>query len=266
MPRRRRTSPKISLFAFQDIITSVTGIMVLITLLLALELLQRKEESPPVKTAEITEQIESSVEENRQQIEDLKQQLKQQGQQAVELARVDPTHLSRQITDTTRLTEAMQQELEELEQQQDATANRQQQAEQDLDQREESKSLEQLLQEIAEHREKIEKITQSNRMIFNPDAGENKTPWLVEVQGNQIQTAPVGQAQRPEVFADVGEFRRWVSGRNPSREYFVLLVKPAGIDAFDDIRTFLQSKRFDVGYDVLAADQNAIDPETGTAP
>ena len=52
MSRRRRnhTTAAFSLFAFQDIITSVTGVMIMITLLLAVELVNRVEQSPAVQT------------------------------------------------------------------------------------------------------------------------------------------------------------------------------------------------------------------------
>ena len=43
MSRRGRSGPAISLFSFQDIITSVTAIVTVIALLLALDLVQRKQ-------------------------------------------------------------------------------------------------------------------------------------------------------------------------------------------------------------------------------
>ena len=62
MSRRRRRSAPFSLFAFQDIITSVTGIMLVITMLLALELLERTDVAPPQATAAISKDLERSNE------------------------------------------------------------------------------------------------------------------------------------------------------------------------------------------------------------
>ena len=42
MSRRRNNQPTISLFSFQDIITSVTAILILVVLILTLELISRK--------------------------------------------------------------------------------------------------------------------------------------------------------------------------------------------------------------------------------
>jgi len=47
----RRVRIKVSLFAFQDIITSVTGVIVLVTLLSSLELVHRKAEPVPSSQA-----------------------------------------------------------------------------------------------------------------------------------------------------------------------------------------------------------------------
>ena len=44
---------------------------------------------------------------------------------------------------------------------------------------------------------------------------------------------------------------------------FVLLVKPDGIENYAYARQILQQAGFDAGYDVLPADQQAIDLETG---
>lgn len=61
MSRRGQNGVAFSLFAFQDIITSVTGIMILVTLILALELLQQMEASPSQRTKEVVQDIDSTV-------------------------------------------------------------------------------------------------------------------------------------------------------------------------------------------------------------
>lgn len=61
MSRRGRSGPAISLFAFQDIITSVTAIVIVVVLFLALDLVQRKEsaraDSPVGVAADLTDRI-----------------------------------------------------------------------------------------------------------------------------------------------------------------------------------------------------------------
>ena len=69
MSRRGRNKSAFSLFVFQDIIMSVTGIMILITLILSLEMMERQEESPRERTSEIISQLKAAVGE----VEDLVQ-------------------------------------------------------------------------------------------------------------------------------------------------------------------------------------------------
>ena len=69
--RRRRRESGFSLFAFQDIITSVTGIMILVTLVLAIELIERTESSPKVMTAQTTDQLKSQIVANEKEIQSL---------------------------------------------------------------------------------------------------------------------------------------------------------------------------------------------------
>ena len=52
MARRRSVGPGVSFFAFQDIITAVVGIFILVTLLLVLELAQRVETAGEKKICE----------------------------------------------------------------------------------------------------------------------------------------------------------------------------------------------------------------------
>jgi len=163
MSRRSRRNSPFSLFAFQDIITSVTGIMILVTMMLALELIKRKEQ-------------------------------------------------------------------------------------------------------IRRTREQLQHLKKSNRMIFNPTEGDQKTPWLVELDAGAITVAKVGESARPQTFSNVERFLTWSTSRNRGAEYFVLLVKPGSVESFDKVHGTLTGRGFDVGYDVMAADQTAIDPETGAAP
>ena len=61
MSRRGRARSAFSLFSFQDIITCVSGIIILITLLLAVDLSQRKQSSPAVDTAKLAEQLRQAI-------------------------------------------------------------------------------------------------------------------------------------------------------------------------------------------------------------
>src|SRR5688572_14968092 len=90
---RRSTAQPITLFSFQDIITSVTGVMVLLTLLMALELIQRVVAAPTHQTIVQTRQSGQSLAEMRAEITTLRQQLESSNLIAENLPSFDPNKL-----------------------------------------------------------------------------------------------------------------------------------------------------------------------------
>ncbi len=120
-----------------------------------------------------------------------------------------------------------------------------------------------LVQQQREVAQQIEAMRQSNRVIFNRPDGAAKSPWLVELNADRILAAEMGVRRPPQTFPSAAEFLTWVGGRNSGAIYFVILVKPDSIEIFETLRQELQDRQFEVGYDLLRADQTAIDPNTG---
>jgi hypothetical protein len=106
-------------------------------------------------------------------------------------------------------------------------------------------------------------MRQANRVIFNRPEGAAKSPWLVELNSDRILAAEMGANRPPQAFASAAEFLTWVGSQNNGAIYFVILVKPDSIETFASLRQELQDRQFEVGYDLLRADQTAIDPNTG---
>ncbi len=258
MSRRGRNTTKFSLFAFQDIITSVTGIMILVTLILALELLQRKEKSPPKRTAQVTEQVLATVAKNNATMERLSEQLKEMQDETAKAAPYDIDRVGRQLEALGKLNDQLDRELNGLEKQRSDVAQAAREAAS-------TETIEELVNKAKEKLEQLQELKDRNRVIFNPAAGQTKTPWLVEIDGKDFKVAKVGELAKPAVFSSFNRFKTWAQARDKRSEYFVLLVKPEGIAAFDGARNALKQSGFDVGYDLLAADQTAIHPETGAA-
>ncbi|WP_339688299.1 hypothetical protein [Gimesia maris] len=260
MSRRGRNKSAFSLFVFQDIIMSVTGIMILITLILSLEMMERQEESPRERTSEIISQLKAAVGE----VEDLEKQFNAGKTQLADLTRFSPSHLQTQISQLTELTEVLHTENESIAEDQKKTELVKNKAVEQQDQlRTEQKTIEEIHQQIQSMNEQLEKMKQENRVIFNSAEGSSKTPWLVELTAGNISVAEMGKTQVPFHFSDVNGFEDWLTGRNPGTQYFVLLIKPDGIEQFNSILPKLKEKNYDVGFDLLSANQSAIDPQTG---
>ena len=261
MGRRKRASVPFSLFAFQDIITSVTGIILLITMMMAVELVQnltRAEAAPQEqKSTQVASQLRQAVSEGVAEADRLQKILDE-----TTTIRFDADSLRRRL-------EQLQAAAIELESQNDQIQSTQQKIDARREQqKEEAKELTpeaiaSLLSEQKAVAEQIAAMRQSNRVIFNRPEGAAKAPWLVELNETSIVAAEMGQVRVPQTFSTKDEFLKWVASQDRNSQYFVLLVKPSSIDTFSAVRKELQDRQFDVGYDLLRSDQTAIDPQTG---
>ena len=261
MGRRKRASVPFSLFAFQDIITSVTGIILLITMMMAVELVQnltRAEAAPQEqKSTQVASQLRQAVSEGVAEADRLQKILDE-----TTTIRFDADSLRRRL-------EQLQAAAIELESQNDQIQSTQQKIDARREQqKEEAKELTpeaiaSLLSEQKAVAEQIAAMRQSNRVIFNRPEGAAKAPWLVELNETSIVAAEMGQVRVPQTFSTTDEFLQWVASQDRNSQYFVLLVKPSSIDTFSAVRKELQDRQFDVGYDLLRSDQTAIDPQTG---
>jgi hypothetical protein len=276
MSRRGRGGTPISLFSFQDIITSVTGIMILVTLFLALEVIRRKEGSPQQQTKVLTKElmqaasnaarVKSTLKENRQQIEQLRSALTGDESKLLESVKVDADEVSRKLRDLDELNKLMAGELTQSEARRRQTEKElEEMLAREADKQTDKQSLEQLSQKVKEKIDELKKLRQANRVIFNPTQGDSKTPWLVELSATGILSAQLGKKEKPQSFPTAGAFKSWAAKRSKSGEYFVLLVKPSTVDKFLDTRETLEKQGFDVGFDLLRDDQTAIDPELGAS-
>ncbi|MFC1757867.1 hypothetical protein ACFL2H_03745 [Planctomycetota bacterium] len=268
MSRRNRESVAFSLFAFQDIITSVTGIMVLITLMLALELVLRDESSPTGETTKIVEQIQSTIadiESMEEKAGELKDRLSTGTDSIGDVAGFDAASVNSELGELDNFNHKLTADLRKIIKDQADAAKREADAENKRAAKAPDADRVKILHEqIQQKQQTLDDLKSSKRVIFNPTDGSAKTPWLVEVFKETILTAKTGVTAAPETFNEVDSFTEWcVNHRNAQTEYFVLLVKPDGIANYQLIRQHLKSKGFDLGYDLLSAEQVAIDPVKG---
>ena len=261
MGRRKGNSVPFSLFAFQDIITSVTGIILLITMMMAVELVQNMQRAASApqeqKSSAVERTLRGAIEENTQEIVRLERLLEE-----TTTIRFDADALRRRLANLSAATAELEEQTTRIEAtQQEIEQRKAELAKQSKDLTPEA--IEELAQEQREIAQQIEAMRQANRVIFNRPEGAAKTPWLVELNADGILAAEMGASRPPQSFADAAGFLAWAGTQNAGSVYFVILVKPDSILTFDSLRPDLQDRKFEVGYDLLRTDQTAIDPNTG---
>ncbi|MEX0710869.1 MAG: hypothetical protein WD278_00880 [Pirellulales bacterium] len=270
MRHRRHQAAAFSLFAFQDIITSVTAIIILLTLLLAVELAQRHASpGPSAESAATAERLRQVLESARAETARLEAQLARNEAEIEELAAATPSQLRQRGKTTQEQIDRLEREIAELKTRQAQahtrqTAMNERSAARDGDRR----KLAAVRAEAQADLERVEKLKRQNKLIYNPSPGDAKRAWLVDLQPDRIVTARLGRAEAPAVFdGSLSTMRRgfmaWVADRSSSSEYFVFLIRPGTIELFAELQSSLEPLGFDIGFDVIGAGQTVIDPVDG---
>lgn len=257
MRRGRATRPNpLSLISFQDIITAVSGVMLLVTLLLVLQVLTAKAE--PADAPRPAEEIRQRIEQALRERDELQEQLQALRQEVQESGPVDVENASRALEDAERELTALERRLQEAAEQVDEAVSRAAEHERSLrEAKRETARLERQATVLEEEARGAEDAIVTH-FVF-ADRGE-KTPVLVECSGDGIKVEVRDGASQPISFIDparvsvqrsIDEFRDWLRRRDPERKAFMVLVKPSAAGYAAEVVGMIREKGFDVGYEPL---------------
>lgn len=265
MSRRNRSDNPITLFAFQDIITSVTGILILITLILALALAERPVHVSP-ESRENIEELKSQLAALEQEIKSLQQQTRSDSaildlmsQYSANSIEELISHLTSSIMHGSDLIRQGQEETASGEEQ--LSRNEKQQAAQEL-------NLQQLMSRFEEQQKLLDRIVSGNRVVYQFSGSAADQPWILELGSNVWQIARANKKEKPVRFEQANLADRlkalvqW-SNSQPGGKYLVLLVRPGGVESYDLIRKSNSLGSVEFGVDLISSDVTVIDPETG---
>lgn len=275
MPRKRSSHPAFSLFAFQDIITSICGIVVLITLILALELSlqivvsESMTESPLSRT--VFDQMRSEVVNMSLEVDRIQTVLSQTKLEMLENSSMTVAELRDKnavlINDIQR-NEAKKKEWEERLPQAEEFNRLSQLDEAEAKRLAEEKAT--LEKKIRENDTKVQMAKKGHYVYFNRLSNIKESPWLTVISDDKVNLYTLSSATASDSLdfssGDVTSFLDWVQQRNTSREYFVLLVRPSGIASFSRIQNRLRSSGFRIGIDFISENQNVEITEKGDGP
>lgn len=276
--RLRSKAPTISLFSFQDIVTSVTAIVILIVLLMTLELITRVEKSGVSAEDQRTARALASA---IGEMEALVQQLRTE---ASDLTRAASDAAGYSVHDTVEREQTARQEAQAL---RDAIRTlevelRDARAEQRARERELSRANSTEVAKLANRAEamltRAAEIETTNRnesrrqaeerkalvkdeggartLIFNVPPGSSLRPLLVELSGDGLVAASVaGEAVERFSWGIFGTaptgFTNWLKSRDPTREYVVLLLRPSGVARYNSTRQSIVDAGLEVGTELI---------------
>lgn len=274
MSRRGRSGPAISLFAFQDIITSVTAIVTVITLLLALDLVQRKQGKAADSYQNLAEELSQRITAGEAELANLRAAADSADTLVQDVAATSPAQLREEIA-------AREQEIVRLQAKVDAQLEDQKSLKNDLKRAQVEQfdlspvreQAEQARREAEESDRKRAEVKAENRTVFSLPKGFQKEGWLAVIDAKAITVAPLGRAARPTTFTSSGallfsksaadEFLAWIERERLTSAHFLLLVRPEASTTFDEVRNRFKTKEVSFGFDLIGADETLIHPERG---
>lgn len=264
-PSRYRRSPPVSLFAFQDIIAAVTGVMLLATMLLMLELVTRTfAASAPPQEQTIDPDAAVFVELTTRRDELLKQIAE------------SVTKSSPAIVTQTQL-DVLETELNRLRKKTGELNQRSAEAQDTIEklgaqQQAEAEATETRTQELAETKEKLDIALSRTQVTLLDGDRPSKQAWFLLCEAQRITVATVSTERelnpRPDLPRDVAGVLEWAQELNQDENVFVLLVRSDGVAQFETLQRALRAKNFEVGWD-LTTPELAVGfapPLKGAAP
>ncbi len=265
MSRRRFKDEKpISMFAFQDVITSVMGAMLMITMIMALDLAVRVTD----KAAEATEQAQldasgagdDSTEELTARAEKLEAAYAKKHRVMAQLGALVPGRDTDQARALAVELQALSAEVRRVEAE---ILARQEKVKGEVS----SQAMKDLLAKQAEYEQRIAKLkAQVDGLRVNPrlsyvvPQGISEQPLLLEIKANQLTlaTAKAGgdmNALIGENAGDaLGQLAQVIRGLDPKEVYFFLLVRPSAFGSEgigEQVEKMLNEKGFRYGKDLL---------------
>jgi hypothetical protein len=249
--RKRDDSSPISLFSFQDLITSLSGILILMVLMMAIQpIAQVVSDAALASRTDHTDAINrlrESVDGIRQKVEALRRSLEgaateDRVEMAVRAVEAEQEHaaLVEKIASTERECSLLEQNIDAARVKKEAYDR-------------ETTPLRRQLEEL-----RAALAASDNAIFFIPEEGSTKTPMLVECSGTAVRVGFIGRDEQPSVFTpDADGVKRFAAHSakfSTSREYFVFMIKPSGAVLWVLFMAEAERLGFDIGYDALEED------------
>lgn len=264
MSRRKASGPSVSFFAFQDIITSVVGIFVLITLIMMVELVQRKGPTPASK--KLLEDSHSSV------IADLMLQVEKLESRSKKMDSISTKIGSVQVFNKDEIAKELRASIQSLNEQIERTDQRKREIQKIIDsqiklqaslQREtiqrsrDREELAKLLKDLERLDSKISELDSDAPLIFKSKSLDGRTVVIVDVARDETVLLDLEADRRTTIRGKdlEREFKNWIAKHSKGNFHYFLLIRPNGASNFDTLRSSLDESGASYGYDLLDQDR-----------
>lgn len=260
MSRRRAQGPSVSFFAFQDIITSVVGIFVLITLIMMLDLVQRTDSSSASQQL-VADTFSAAITDLETQLAQLQKRSNELDVLASKIGAVQVFNkddiekelkasiqrLNEQIERTEQLNRETQQLVDNQTKVQTKLQIESQKRSPDRDE------LAKLLKELEKLDSKIGELELDEPLVFKSQPLNGRSVVVIEVTSAGAVVLDLQADRRSTMRAQNLErdFESWMKSHAKGSYHYFLLIRPGGATNFDTLRAILVKDSASYGYDVL---------------
>lgn len=255
MGRRKRSGgPAFSLFAFQDIITCVMGIMLLLTLMMAVQL------SATTATSRNDQEIAETLQQLEQESADLlaaiaimERQVKAQAEELQAGALLNNEFLRQSHREATTAAEESREESDRV----SALLMKSQQELEDTRKRSESvptlsEQIRVLETRLAQQQQELKLIKSGTRLVYNRHSSDAMQCWILEISSaTDIRAGLMGSEQASVALADIPAAIAWIADKSADDTAFMLLVKPDAADSLETLSEYLIERKRPFGFDLL---------------
>jgi hypothetical protein len=270
--RGRSTGAAISLFSFQDIITSVTAIMILLVLILTLELVSRSSQrGVAVEDRRVAREFRESVRSMEQHVQSLREELVGLQTRANASASFSATDTRQRARDATVRADRLAEEIAILEASLRTATSERRQSEADLlaagptSADESPDHIEALERRVAEiettnsaERQRQRDSAESGAadgspptLIFNVPPGDSLEPRLLEVSADGLVALAADAGEHRRFRGPGREFDRWLASLDSAREYVVIVLRPTGVKVYQDVVDAIEAAGISVGAELV---------------
>lgn len=266
MGRRKHSGAGVSFFAFQDIITSVVGIFVLITLIMVVELAQTVSDTGGSTSGNISREILETLATLEKEVSDLQAQFDNQtaahaksagtnrfnrdDQLKAAKAKLAETELS--LAKSIEIAQESRQSLKEAKKSEQALAAESRAVQTDR----------QRIDELQTTRKKIQRYSSvlevEKPVIFRDQTAQSRYVVLIRLEDAKITISDALEKQEKTFLGSdrVKAFENWLMRVELGKRQIFVVLKSNSVQDFEDIRRLLDNSSANWGFDISALDQN----------
>lgn len=264
MTRRRRKSGavKFSLFVFQDIITCVMGIMLLLTLILCMQIVQNPGVADISHDVKALSELTAASENLQSSLADLRIAVAANEKLFHAGGLISADVLSDQMQETQSANERATRDLQELGQQADEAKTIADKLKAYSSSSTAAQETDRLNLTISEAKRILKQLEQGKRVLYNRPSGSNEC-WLVEISSeSNIRAGVIGKKQAPTSFQSVEHCRDWMLN-NKTTSDFLIIVKPETWGLKAPLEKVCQDSKVTYAFDLLPQGKTALDDRLG---